>query len=144
MLFKYLLGFYLLHYYSAVVHEVFHLAAATLLKIKITGVVIGEKVLRISFGRLHVSPLLLRNSYVEVDARSLEAQSLWKVAFFSLSGSLGNLVLIMLSYYLVANTMFRLWMFITNGLCVVLSLLPIVPSNDALMIYRIWRITKLN
>lgn len=137
MLYNYVFSFYLLYYFSAIVHETFHVAAAAILKMQITGLVIGENILCVSFGKLRISPLLIRTSYVEVAARSLEVQSFKNIAFFFVSGSIGNILLIMLTYYCVTNPLFRLWMIIINSFYVILNMLPIMPGNDLIMIFKL-------
>lgn len=144
MLFKYLFGFYLLHYLSAVVHEMFHLIVAIFLKVKIAGVVIGEKLFHISFGRLRISPLLFKNSFIDVEADSFETLNFVQTSFFYVSGSMGNLAIILLSACMITNPLFRLWLIIINGLGLSFSLLPVVPGNDGLMIYKAWCLKKNN
>ena len=141
MFIKYAFWLYISYAISIIVHELFHLIAALLLKISIQGVYIGEKFLRVSIGKLYISPIIL-SGYVVVESDDYRGINTPIICAFYLSGILGNIILILLSYYCIANSALSFWIILVNILSILFSLLPIISDNDIAMIIKLWRNNK--
>ena len=90
-LFRIIITFYLLYALTVTLHELFHYITGKIIGLKNLEIYIGESFFRINIKKVHFSPLIT-NGYVEFDYIECSKK---KIIFFYLSGSLANLLLIL-------------------------------------------------
>lgn len=124
-----LLELYLLCAMAIVVHECCHAFIAICIKVKILDMRIGEGLFAIKLGRFRISPLVC-GGFVEVKEDDLLKRRKAEISFFFLAGSMGNLLLIGVTFLFYAGYSLIDYVILVNGAIIILSSFPFIKKND--------------
>lgn len=115
---------YLIFAISVIIHEISHYIYARIKKIKVYNVCIGEEFLSIRICGLRISPLILCG-YVEFDTQSVISKSKKEIIILFLSGSIANLILIIIASCLIPVFVYSLHVIAVNISAILFNTLPI-------------------
>ena len=114
---------------SVVVHELFHVFCAILLKVGIVSVKIGESFFAIKKSNVSVSPIM-SGGYVEVDEEELFSKNFKCVLVFFLSGCVANVLMIILVMCFAGQYDLKMTVFFINVFIIISSICPLIKGND--------------
>lgn len=137
-----LIKLYLIFIISIIIHETFHFIAITIIGKNIQGVYIGEEIFNIRIGKFYISPLV-RGGYIKVDVFEIESMNNRELIMFFLSGSVGNLILLIISLF-TKNTLLAFSLMIINITLIIVNLSPFFKNdNDITMLLQFLKNKKI-
>ena len=134
---------YCLYASSVILHELFHVIFAKFFNIKIYEMKIGEDYFAIRIKRVSISPLII-SGYVEFSTDDLVNISKLKCIFLYLSGCIANIILIIISLFLLNKFEYSLYLIIINAFAIIISLIPVeFLRNDCVEMRKILKSKEL-
>lgn len=134
---RFIILIYIVYVLSMVIHELFHYITLKLLKKNIQGVYIGEKWHVIKVGDIYISPIIF-SAYISIDEQEVSSMKKYQIVIFFLSGIIGNLFLIFLSYS--SNSIVATILFYINVSAVIGIFIPSIErQNDFYLMIKYLR-----
>lgn len=127
--FSSILAVYIVYCLSVIAHELAHLICAKIMHLHNVDIRIGERFLAVNIRHFHFSPLIIGGS-VEVDSDTLLRKKKWQIIMFYLSGSMANLLIIIVALIVMPYIRYPLYVIFANLFFIVMNLFPIKTSHN--------------
>lgn len=120
---------YLVVYVSTIFHEVGHLIAAKVIKLKKVTLYIGKYLFVINTKKVKISPVL-SFSAIEMDYEEMMEKSKKQIFLLYILGPIFTLILFFIGIFII-NTFLGFVIIVFNGIMFIISLIPFINDSDA-------------